>query len=124
MVIAVRAAMSHYAPHLLFIKPVFFHLSLSTPSVLSCARHLLWRVSLFLRSLARHDAGLSYVHSSALYAARKAVSFPHRFSPFISAGFYPALLAHLLSRDTIYLLPTFSARSADLWLFEPMLKRG
>lgn len=26
----------------------------STPSVLSCARHLLWRVSLFLRSLARH----------------------------------------------------------------------
>ena len=54
MVIAVRAAMSHYAPHLLFIKPVFFHLSLSTPSVLSCARHLLWRVSLFLRSLARY----------------------------------------------------------------------
>ena len=62
MVIAVRAAMSHYAPHLLFIILGALCVVLCAPPPL--ARFL---VSSFVSPAS--DACLSYVHSSALYAA-------------------------------------------------------
>ncbi len=61
MVIAVRAAMSHYAPHLLFIVYPLCVVLCALPPL---ARFL---VSSFVSPAS--DAGLSYVHSSALYAA-------------------------------------------------------
>ncbi len=62
MVIAVRTAMSHYAPHLLFIILGALCVVLCAPPPL--ARFL---VSSFVSPAS--DACLSYVHSSALYAA-------------------------------------------------------
>ena len=85
----------------------------------------------FLRSLARnlipdfsrmsipsefYSGFLSYVHSPAFYADKKAARSPSPL-PFLgrSAGLYPASLFHLLSRKGVFLLP---AEDEDLTITE------